>query len=141
MPITTVGFTVGGSNFNDGENFILSPEGMDLATVTWRRTQVQSPFVEGRFTTNRQLDQVESTVTVDVLGASAGALQSNMSSIVTAFSADEYVVALTIDGATWSWNCEAADYAVLWQHERWHALRVPMRFTFLRQPTPASGPV
>ena len=132
---------VNGLNVNDGVNYILTPNDLNPATVIYRRAQVTSPFVEGRFTTNRVLDAVEATMEIDVLGSSHSNLQSNIASLVAAFSADTYVISITIDGATYSWDCEAADYAMLWAHERMHALRVPMRFAFQRQPTPAGGPI
>lgn len=141
MPITTVAASVGGLNINDGASYLLTPQDLNPATVLYRRTQVTSPFVEGRFTVNRVLDAVEGTIVIDVMGSSQSNLQSNIAALVAAFTADEYTLTITIDGATYSWTCEAADYSMLWQHERMHALRVPMRFAFQRQPVPAGGPV
>lgn len=141
MPITTVSATANGLNINDGTNYILVPQNLNPATVTYRRAQVTSPFVEGRFTVNRVLDAVEGEIEIDVIGSSQSALQTNIAALIAAFTADEYVLSITIDGATYSWDCEAADYAMLWVHERMHALRVPMRFAFQRSPVPASGPI
>lgn len=141
MAFSSFTATANGMTIHDGQNYIMSPEGLDLATVVYRRTQVTSPFVEGRFTTNRVRDAVESTIQIDVLGSSQANLQANITALVNAFTADEFVLTVTIDGTSWSWNCEAADYAMIWDHPRMHARRIPMRFSFQRDPEPASGPV
>lgn len=141
MAEATVTASVGGLNINDGVNYILSPEGLNPATVVYRRTQVMSPFVEGRFTTNRLLDAVEGEMQVDVLGSSQADLASNIAALIAAFTQDTYTLTISLDGTSYSWECEAADYSMDWTHTRVHARRVPMRFAFQRQPTPAAGPI
>lgn len=113
--------------------------------VTWNRTQVSSPWVDGQITVARTRGTVTETVAVEVLGASPNQVQTNLVNLLEAFLQDTYQLHVTLGGgsasATYVYQCEAADYQVSWTGPRMQANQVQVQLSVPRSPVPVTGGV
>lgn len=125
-------------DINDEDNYIVG-RSLQIASVSYRRTTVTSPWVGGRFVTNSVVDSVESAIEVYVIGSSYGNLMTNLSTLLDAFTQPEFDLTLVIDGTTHTWTCEGADYEIGFITETIATRFMPTRFTFHRNPVPVAG--
>jgi hypothetical protein len=130
---------LGDLNLNDHISYITSAAFFG-AGVTYRRSQVKSPYVEGAITTNRVRDVVQDQVSIDVLAPDYGTFQTNIHTLQDAFAQDEFILTLTLNGVPWAWLCEAADYKMDWSVPRIFGLYGQVQYTLLRQPLSVTGP-
>lgn len=125
-------------DINDHDTYYLAPAFLG-ANVQWNRTQVTSPFMDGAVTTQRQRQMVTENITVEVLADTGARLKTAMDQLVSAFIQDSFTVTVAIDGATYQYRCESADYQLIWngsrmiEHQGQVVLQVP------RQPAALSG--
>lgn len=146
MASPTVGVTVSRTllgladlDIMDHVNYITS--GTFLGSgVTYRRTQVRAPYVEGAITTNRVRDVVQDQIAIDVLAPDYTTFQHNIETLQDAFAQDEFVLTMLLNGVPWSWQCEASDYKMDWSIPRIHALYGQIQYTLIRQPISVTGP-
>lgn len=126
-------------DINDGVNYVLG-QGVNTTSVTWRKEAVQSPFVHGRVPVHEVKDAMESDVTIYVHGATPALVDTNLSTVISAFT-DQFVYTLQIsaDGVDHQWDCERADYDVAFRTPMLAARIVPVRFSFFRHPIPVAG--
>lgn len=127
-------------NINGGTRFKTSTTFLG-SLVSWNRTQVGSPYMDGKVTVNRVLEQVQEPVAVEVWGRTLAdatmtnaQLRINMNTLCQAFWQDAFTVTVDIDGATYTYQCEAADVQVAWDGNRFRAKRGLITFTVPRQP-------
>lgn len=108
--------------------------------VQWRREVAVSPYVAGETEIGSVKDQVRSALTIRVTAGSHAALQTAVSTLVSAFSQKSYTLTLGFDGVTYAWTCGRADYSIAFDEAM--RLRSVARCTFVlpRSPVPASGP-
>lgn len=109
--------------------------------VEYRRAEVESPYVEGTYTTTRVKGMGQGQVKIDVRAANHADAQSNVQTLIDAFTQSTFVFTLALNGTQYSWNCEAADYGMGFTHEHLHAIVIPVVFSFPRFPTAAQGPI
>lgn len=140
VTVTRTELGLGDLEINDGTTYICTPK-LDPGAVSYRREQVKSPFVDGTFTISRVKDQTEFQLVVDVLGSTHSAMQSAVGTLIDAMTQDEFTLKVVIDGATYSWTCEAGDYAMGWSNAHFASTRTAVAFTLPRKPVPASGPI
>lgn len=127
-------------DINDHVDFIVA-RGFRAGQVTWRHNQVTSPYVHGHFTVNSAKEPSPVSLTVFALGEDMADLESNISTLLTAFNQAEYTLSTTIEGRTFEWTCERADYEVGLIPENIIALKVPVGLSFNRHPVPTVGVV
>lgn len=126
---------------NDHTNFYLAPS--SPAAVSWQRQSVSSPWVDDDIVINRRRGKVTEEILLEVRGGlvpTQTTLRTNLSDAIAAFSQDTYVLTLTFDGIAYAWNCDAADYQVVWDGPRVVAKSVQLRLSVPRSPIPAQGP-
>lgn len=137
--VTRNELSLGDLDLNDGVNYQLA-KNFSAGSVTWRKQTVESPFYEGRYVVHEVKDAAETRLTVYVFGASYPALNSNLETLLAAFTEQSsYDVIITTEGQEHRWTCERADYEVAFATETVNALFVPVTFTMMRTPTPVSG--
>lgn len=124
---------------NDGTTYIVTDR-VNPGAVSWRREQVTSPYVDGAVTVSRAKEIVEGQIVVDVLGATQGAVQNSIATLIDAFTQDQFELTFSMDGTIYKWQCEAADYIVNWDRVRFINRKVSVGFQFPRQPVPLTGP-
>ena len=126
-------------NINDGENFILA-KGLQVGKLIWRKDTVTSPYVHGRFPVREVMDAVESTLIVYALGSSHAVLTENIGVLIAPFTEQsEYELQINVEGQSYHWRCERADYEVAFATETLNALLVPVQFTIYRSPIAVAG--
>jgi hypothetical protein len=129
----------GDLNINDHDNFVLAGGAVMGAHVQWDRKTVSAPWVDGDVTVARRRGNVMEQVSVYVLGTSVSDLNTNMSTLISAFTQDRYGLQIGIGGQDFSWDCECADYQVEWDNVHIHALQVKVTFNIPRKPVPLAG--
>lgn len=123
---------------NDHLNYYIGPQFLG-SMVSWNRQQATSPFIDGAVTTYRTRSQVTEQVLVEVLGDSAAELHTNLAALVAAVCQDAYRLNVSVDGQSWAYACEAADYQVAWAGPRLVARQVQVSLGIPRSPVPISG--
>jgi hypothetical protein len=140
MPVTVTRTALGLSvlNINDFVNYYCATEFLG-GQVTWNRNQVSSPWVDGQYTTSRTRQNVMEKIGVEIVAADTADLKAKTDAIISAFMQSYFVLTATIDGATWSYACEAADYQQAFTGPRMYARQGQVLFDMPRRPVPLSG--
>ena len=126
-------------DINDGDNFILG-KGIQVGKLVWRKDTVTSPYVHGRFPVREVMDAVESTLVVYAKGESHAVLTENIGVLIAPFTEQsEYELQINVEGQSYHWRCERADYEVAFATETLNALLVPVQFTIYRSPIAVAG--
>lgn len=139
--VTRTALGLGDLAVHDPENGYRISSEIAFNVITWRREQVQSPYVAGKITVGRVLDAVDTTVAVEVTAANHATLQARVATLIEAFTQDLFYMTFTLDGTEYKWKCEAADYGMNWEHTRLHAKSTLVAFQFPRHPNAIGGPV
>lgn len=96
-------------NICDHLNYYIAATQFLGGTMSWTKNQITSPYTDGAFTVNRTRGQVTEPVTVEVLGETDTDLQTNLATLINAFSQDSFVLLIGIGAANYQYQCEAAD--------------------------------
>lgn len=112
--------------------------------ISWRRQTASSPFVHGQVLVNAVKDVATSTLGVRVIGGSASSLWSRIDTLLRAFEQFSFDLTVALDGQTFTWRCQAADYSVgesgVFQDFHLRSLQQEVQFSIPRHPTPVAGP-
>lgn len=130
---------LGDLNINDHSTYRLAGPQVMGGTVSWDRRQVSSPWVEGDITVSRRRTNVMDQITVYVDGANMAGVNTNLQTLITAFTQDRYTLSITVGSQQFAWDCEAADYQVTYDTPHLKSLYVPVVFTVPRRPVALSG--
>lgn len=123
---------------NDHTNYFIAP-GSFGGAVTWNRTQVQSPYIDGAVTVNRTRNMVNDAINVEVRGNDTAGVHTNLQALLNAFIQDNYTITVSVNGSSRQYACEAADYHAEWTGPRWVANQIQVALTVPRFPVPISG--
>lgn len=127
-------------NINDHVNYTLAGPIAFSGAVQWERTQVGAPWVDGQFTTERHRTNTTESLSVYVAGSSMSNLDTNIGTLIAAFSQDRYTFQLVVGGANHAWDCEAADVQqVLYDTTHAVAKYVTVTLSIPRKPIPLAG--
>lgn len=112
--------------------------------VSWRRQKVSSAYVHGDFATSLVKEQVESPLGIRATGSSMTDCWNKIGTLIEAFSQFSYTLAVVIEGTTFTYECEAADYSTgdggLFQKFHAMAYKQEIKFLIPRRPNPTTGP-
>lgn len=125
-------------NINDHIKYITTTQIMG-GQVTWQRNSVSSPYVDGDVTISRRRPSVNDVFVVDVIGANHATIRTNLQALVAAFLQDKFNIIITLDGATYQYQCETSDYSIEWNHAKIHDKRITAQFNVMRKPIAVSG--
>lgn len=109
------------------------------SSVQWERKTASSPWVDGDVTVARRRPSVRDTVSVYVTGTDQANMQTNITTLVTAFTQDRYTLQIQIGNANWAWDCEAADYSVQMETVHMYQKYVVCTFEVIRRPIALAG--
>jgi hypothetical protein len=130
---------LGELDINDGVAYVLG-KNLRVASMSWRRETVSSPFAHGRFPIHETKDAAEASLSVYVLGEDHTTLQSNLGELLEAFTGQyEYLLKLQVEGQDYQWRCERSDYQVGFATETLVARFLPVELSFFRHPIPVAG--
>jgi hypothetical protein len=108
--ITRTTLALADLDINDHLNFIL---GVPLlgGQGKYDRNKTGGSYMEGEVTVNRKMPNITEIVTVEVRGAAWSDVMANALLVRQAFTQDNFVLNITINGNAHSWQCEAADWS------------------------------
>lgn len=110
----------------------------------WRRSTVASAFIDGRFLVSAVKDQTSMLMAVRATGSSKADCMSKMGALIDAFEQFTYTLSAVIDGTTFSYSCEPADWS--WgdsgEFQKFHNEAYKQEATFMipRFPNQLAGP-
>lgn len=111
--------------------------------LTWRRREVRSPYVHGSTLVGAVKENLSITLQILVEGDDAEDLVSKMSLLLRAFEQPRYRVGITVDGASYEWYCQPADYQTntdgSFRADHWRQHVQVVTFRIPRDPTPIEG--
>lgn len=125
-------------NINDGVNYKVTTAFMG-GSVAWQRQTVSSPYIDGDVAISRRRPDVTETVEILVYGSGHANLRSNVGTLITAFTQEDYNLAFTFDGNIRKYDCKCADYTVQYDQALIHSKMHRVRFMVPRNPVAISG--
>lgn len=125
-------------NINDYTKYITTTQIMG-GQVTWQRNSVSSPYVDGDVTISRRRPSVNDVFAINVIGTTHAIVKTNLQTLVQAFLQDKFNIIITVDGATYQYECETSDYSVEWNHAKFHEKMITVTFNVMRKPIAISG--
>lgn len=114
----------------------LSGETFGSASVTHRRTELKSPYLEGTYVVNSLRENIIETVSVWVGedGLTESELEAAVTALTEALDQVQFQAVKTKDGHSVLWNCYASDYTRVAQREYQHAGKVRVDVQLVRDP-------
>jgi hypothetical protein len=125
-------------NINDHINYQLADQILG-GTQSWNKQMVKSPYVDGEVMVNRSRGQVQEQFQVQVRGGSQSEMQQNIATLIEAFSQFAYQLTIEMEDATYTYQCDTADYTVDWTNVRMMAKQALVKFQFTRSPKLING--
>lgn len=104
-------------------------------SVTFRKQEISSPYVEGTFTNEAVRENVTEPLVIYVYGDSAFELDARVSAVTDALEQLQYEIKAQIGNLEETWTCSTADYAVETSQEFIHATMALIRAQVPRLPT------
>jgi hypothetical protein len=123
----------------DGNPYYLATQFMGAA-VAWDRQSVTSRWVDGDYTVSRRRANVIEQVGVETLADTMLQLRARLTTLIEAFTQDHFVFTITVDGAIFAYDCEAADYTnSMWTTPRLASCQGQVLFSVPRRPIAVAG--
>lgn len=113
----------------------------EIAKRTRRRTTAApSPFVWGTTETSSVPDQSVNTIVMTAKATSESALIGYVSALTDAVEQSTYEMAMTINGVTYRWTCDPADWAVAFDESHLFTRKANITLIMPRSPRAVTGP-
>lgn len=142
--VTRTELALGNLTLNDSTYRVIRQAGWGPGDIEWDRQTVESPFIHGDFLVNAKKTQVTAPLGIRVTGSSRTDCQNKLATLLRAFEQFSYFISFTLEGVTWTWLCQPADYSVgdggALQPFHLMSNKQEVRFSIPRYPTPYSGP-
>lgn len=120
---------------NRSAGYQLASETKATQNITWRKTEVSNPFVEGTYVTSALKENIVETVAVYCYGTTGAVLRQKVQDLIDAFSQITYTITWTLNGAQERWTCMPADLQIGTQKEFQHAKMALVTASVPRLPT------
>lgn len=92
--------------------YYIQRDGFGPGEMSFRRNQVESPYVAGKYQTHAVKDQQTTTLKIRVTGTSQSVLYTRMTDLAKAMEQFSFTLRLYINGVLFQYECDAADYSV-----------------------------
>lgn len=119
-------------------------ESLGPGSTGWRRQTATSAYVHGEVLVGAVKSITMASLGVRVYGNSMSVMVSRLNDLIRAFEQFTYDLTVTIDGSTFTWRCQPADYSVgdngNFQDHHLRAQQQEVHFSIPRHPTPVAGP-
>lgn len=99
-------------SLTNADGFFIQRDGFGPGDTSFRRVYAQSPFVQGQYQVHATKDMMNSNLTIRVEGDDNTDLWAKIDALTTAFEQFRYTLVLNINGHTFSYLCDTADYSV-----------------------------
>jgi hypothetical protein len=124
---------------NDHTTYVIAGPAIMGGAISWDRKTVNAPWVDGDITVARRRQNVMEQLQVYVTGSDQGAMMTNLRTLRDAFTQDRYTLQITVGSAQNAWDCEAADYSVLYDTAHAYNRYAVATFQIPRKPVPLVG--
>lgn len=121
LMITSVLVGASGSLNLESGPYSLEKATMEEVAVTWRKHEVDNPWVEGSFVTRAVRNNVVRPLNVWVSATNRAAYVAARDALVAVLEQLSFTWQFGLDGVTTTWRCQMADYSIRQQHEFLHA--------------------
>lgn len=98
--------------FNSTNGYYVARDGFGPGEVSHRTTYAQSPYVIGQTMTHAVKDLQTSTLKVRVKGDTQAEMYTRLETLCEAFEQFNYTLTLIINGETFTYDCDTANYSV-----------------------------
>jgi hypothetical protein len=92
--------------------YYIARNGIGPGSQAFDKSHAVSPYVDGEFITHKRKQLARLTMGVNVRGANASQLHSRIQVLTTAMEQFMYRMFVSIDGVTFEWRCEAANWTL-----------------------------
>ena len=130
---------LGNLDINDHTTYAIAGPAIMGGGTAWDRKTVNAPWVDGDITVARRRQNVMEQLLVYVAGSDQSTLMSNLRTLRDAFTQDRYTLQITVGSAQNAWDCEAADYSMLYDTAHAYNKYVVATFQIPRKPVPLVG--
>lgn len=103
--------------------------------VTIDRTTASAHQVDGEVLVHSRREQATGSLEVVVTGDTAGDVQTNVDALTDALSQTQWTLTVDVDGTTWVYTCDVADYDVGQVTHLWSQRWVRVTASFPRKPS------
>lgn len=118
----------------DGALFDLEATTFDSQSVTWRKQEATSPWVEGSFVTSAVREDVTENLSVYVYGESRSEHMRMRKALTDALGQLTYRILVRVEETAVYWDCEPADYSITTSREFLHATMCVVKAQIPRKP-------
>ena len=108
--ITRTELALADLNLNDGSNYKVI--GIGPGSLEWNRQYAGSPYVHGEVLVNAVKAQGNLPMSIRCKGTTQSAREANVAALCRALEQFVYNITLTIEGVTYTWQCDPADYSL-----------------------------
>jgi hypothetical protein len=118
--------------------------GLDVGQVVYSRVWATSAYMAGAVQVWSVPGMVAATLKMYVYNTASDQvqLQTDLTTLINAFTQEGFVLSFTVGGATYSWACNNADYQIdPWPLQAIIGTRLGVTFDIPRQPIAVAGPV
>lgn len=123
-------------DLEDGLYYQLHSDSFAESAVTWRKEDINAPWIEGSYTLSAVRENTSEPVSVWVRGSTHYEFRMNCEALVAAFSQTSYLFMKRIEDLVEYWTCPSpADYSIQTQREFIHARIGVFKATVIRLPT------
>lgn len=129
-----IGTKYGWLYVGEGTQYRIAAGSFEDQSVSFRRSEVTNPFVEGTFVVNALRENVTESLQVWVEDRPRLPLQDAVEALAAAVSQVSYVMQVQIRSDVFTWNCYAADYSVVTKREFIHARMAQVSAEIPRHP-------
>ena len=120
---------------NDKKAYRVAEGSFEDESVTHRRAEASSPFLEGTYVTNALRENVQVPLNVYVMGQTAYEMRSRLARLKELLEQPQFQVEYTVDDARTIWNCYASDYSTSTPRAFLHSKMALLKANLLRDPT------
>lgn len=119
---------------NDGRRYVLEASSFGERSVSWRRSEATSTFVEGSYVTSAVRENITETLAVWVLGSDRLEHTLARRRLTEALEQMTWRLMVRVEDVSTFWTCFASDYTVSAARELTHARRALVTAKVARLP-------
>lgn len=117
-----------------GNRFYMGAEDFGDKAQVLRRITASSPYYEGTYLVHAVRENVQESLSINVLGASQNHVTENLLLLEELVSQPSFRIRLTMGDHVETWSCQQADYTIQRGHIMMHNTRAVMKISVSRLP-------
>lgn len=121
-------------SLNDHVNYVIRAEDFGTSAYQRRRITADSPYYDGTFYLHSTMENVQESISVQVMGYSPNHVTENINSLIYFFSQDSFNLRKRMDDHMETWLCQPADYGIDRSHVMMHNNMAVVKLSIPRHP-------